>query len=68
MGEVMYGSGLRLMELLRLRVHHLDLARGQISVYAGKGGEGSGYGPAGLHCPEVGGTFGCAEGLVCEGS
>ncbi len=37
MGEVMYGSGLRLMELLRLRVHHLDLARGQLKVYGGKG-------------------------------
>lgn len=37
MAEVMYGSGVRLMELLRLRVHHLDLARGQITVYAGKG-------------------------------
>ena len=37
MGEVMYGSGLRLMELLRLRVHHVDLARGQLRVYAGKG-------------------------------
>lgn len=39
MAEVMYGSGLRLMELLRLRVHHLDMARGQISVYSGKGGK-----------------------------
>ncbi|QYM77846.1 integron integrase [Horticoccus luteus] len=37
MAEVMYGSGLRLMELLRLRVHHLDLARGQLNVYGGKG-------------------------------
>ncbi len=37
MAEVMYGSGLRLMELLRLRVHHLDLARGQLKVYGGKG-------------------------------
>ncbi len=37
MVELMYGSGLRLMELLRLRVHHLDLERGQITVYAGKG-------------------------------
>jgi integron integrase len=37
MAEVMYGSGLRLMELLRLRVHHLDLARGQIKVHGGKG-------------------------------
>ena len=33
----MYGGGLRLMELLRLRIHHLDLARGRIQVYAGKG-------------------------------
>jgi integron integrase len=37
MAEVMYGGGLRLMELLRLRVHHLDLARGQIKVHGGKG-------------------------------
>jgi integron integrase len=37
MAELMYGTGLRLMELLRLRVHHLDLERGQIKVYAGKG-------------------------------
>ena len=37
MGEVMYGSGLRLMEMLRLRVHHLDLARSQLKVHGGKG-------------------------------
>ena len=37
MAELMYGSGLRLMELLRLRVHHLDLARGTLQVRAGKG-------------------------------
>ena len=37
MAELMYGSGLRLMELLRLRVHHLDLERRQLKVYAGKG-------------------------------
>lgn len=37
MAELMYGAGLRLMELLRLRVHHLDLERGQLKVYAGKG-------------------------------
>ncbi len=37
MAELMYGAGLRLMELLRLRVHHLDLARGQLKVFAGKG-------------------------------
>ncbi|MBX3735043.1 MAG: integron integrase [Candidatus Didemnitutus sp.] len=35
--ELAYGAGLRLMELLRLRVHHLDLARGQLRVLAGKG-------------------------------
>ena len=37
MAELMYGSGLRLMELLRLRVKDVDLERGQILVRAGKG-------------------------------
>jgi integron integrase len=37
MAEIMYGAGLRLMEMLRLRVHHLDLSRGQLKVFAGKG-------------------------------
>jgi integron integrase len=37
MAELAYGAGLRLMELLRLRVHHLDMERGQLKVYAGKG-------------------------------
>ncbi|HEY4246458.1 MAG TPA: integron integrase [Lacunisphaera sp.] len=35
--ELAYGSGLRLMELLRLRVHHLDLARLRLQVLGGKG-------------------------------
>ncbi len=39
MAELMYGSGLRLMELLRLRVHHLDPDRSQLTVYEGKGGK-----------------------------
>jgi integron integrase len=37
MAELAYGAGLRLMELLRLRVHHLDLDRTRLQVYAGKG-------------------------------
>jgi len=37
MAELAYGSGLRLMELLRLRVHHLDLERLRLQVFAGKG-------------------------------
>ncbi len=37
MAELAYGSGLRLMELLRLRVHHLDLERMQLTVRGGKG-------------------------------
>ena len=37
MAELMYGTGLRLMELLRLRVHHLDMERNQLRVHAGKG-------------------------------
>ena len=39
MAQLAYGAGLRLMELLRLRVHHLDLSRGQVQVYQGKGGK-----------------------------
>lgn len=37
MVELAYGAGLRLMELLRLRVHHLDLARMRLQVLGGKG-------------------------------
>ncbi|MBK8478138.1 MAG: tyrosine-type recombinase/integrase [Opitutaceae bacterium] len=37
MAQLAYGSGLRLLELLRLRVHHLDLDRLQVHVFGGKG-------------------------------
>jgi integron integrase len=37
MAELAYGSGLRLMELLRLRVQDLDLARARLMVRGGKG-------------------------------
>lgn len=37
MVELAYGAGLRLMELLRLRIHHLDLDRQRLQVFAGKG-------------------------------
>jgi integron integrase len=37
MAQLKYGTGVRLLELLRLRVKDLDLDRGQLSVYAGKG-------------------------------
>lgn len=37
MAELMYGSGLRVMELLRLRVKDVDLTRFQVIVRAGKG-------------------------------
>ncbi|MDB6114338.1 MAG: xerD 2 [Lacunisphaera sp.] len=37
MAELAYGAGLRLMELLRLRVQHLDLERLQLTVRSGKG-------------------------------
>jgi integron integrase len=36
-GQVLYGTGLRLMECLRLRVKDVDFARNQIVVHAGKG-------------------------------
>ena len=37
MANLMYGSGLRLMECLRLRVHNVDFAMNQIIVRDGKG-------------------------------
>ena len=37
MAGVMYGGGLRLMELLRLRVKDLDLSQGIVTIRAGKG-------------------------------
>ncbi len=37
MASLMYGTGLRLMECLRLRVHDLDLGRREILVRDGKG-------------------------------
>ena len=39
MAQVMYGGGLRLMELIRLRVKDVDLDRRQIVVRHGKGGQ-----------------------------
>lgn len=37
MAELMFGAGLRLTELLRLRIKDVDLERGQVVVRAGKG-------------------------------
>jgi integron integrase len=39
MAGLLYGSGLRLMECLRLRVKDVDFARNQITVREGKGGK-----------------------------
>lgn len=39
MVQIMYGSGLRLMECLRLRVKDLDFENHRIIVYDGKGGD-----------------------------
>ena len=38
LASILYGSGLRLHEGLRLRVHDLDAERGQLTVREGKGG------------------------------
>ncbi len=35
--RLLYGTGLRLMELLRLRIKDVDMERGQIVVHGGKG-------------------------------
>ena len=37
MARLLYGTGMRLLELLRLRVKDVDFARGQIVIRAGKG-------------------------------
>lgn len=36
-GQILYGSGLRLLECLRLRIKDLDIARRQVIVRGGKG-------------------------------
>ena len=48
MAELAYGSGLRLMELLRLRVQHVDLDRLRLQVIAGKGDRVNGFADAAL--------------------
>jgi integron integrase len=39
MGALLYGTGMRLMECVRLRVKDVDFARGEILVRQGKGGK-----------------------------
>lgn len=39
LSAVLYGTGMRLMECLRLRVHDVDFARGEITIRDGKGGK-----------------------------
>ena len=39
MARLMYGSGMRLMECVELRVKDLDMARGEVVVRQGKGGK-----------------------------
>ncbi len=39
MGSLLYGSGMRLLECLRLRIKDVDAVRGEITVRDGKGGK-----------------------------
>lgn len=39
LAQLAYGTGMRLMELLRLRVKDVDFRNGVISIYQGKGGK-----------------------------
>jgi integron integrase len=39
MATLLYGTGMRLMECVRLRVKDIDLARGEVTVRHGKGGK-----------------------------
>ena len=39
MASLLYGSGLRLMECVRLRVKDMDFAKGELTVRQGKGGK-----------------------------
>ncbi|MBF0244513.1 MAG: integron integrase, partial [Planctomycetes bacterium] len=39
MAQLQYGAGLRVMELIRLRVQHIDLERGIVTIREGKGGK-----------------------------
>ncbi len=39
MGSLLYGSGMRLLECLRLRIKDVDAMRGEITVRDGKGGK-----------------------------
>jgi integron integrase len=40
MARLLYGSGLRLMECIRLRINDLDFERSKVYVRSGKGGKG----------------------------
>ncbi len=52
MAQILYGSGLRLMEAVRLRVQDLDFDNRQLSVRDGKGGKDrSTLFPEPLHAP-----------------
>jgi len=64
MAELAYGAGLRLMELLRLRVHHVDAERGAVARAWGQGRQGSGDGAAGGVNRAVEEACGAVAGVV----
>src|SRR2546428_12817316 len=59
---LLYGSGLRLLECLRLRVKDVDFGRGEIRVRRGEGGGGRGTPVPGAVRPPVAGAPGRGRG------
>ena len=66
--RLLYGTGVRLMEGLRLRVKDIDFTRGQIVVRAGKGAKEPGDGAAGDVARRAQSALAPGAGVARQGS